>query len=314
LESEEKLIWDFLLSKGKQEQTIYTAVNQRISNGMGEAREGAKAHLGGDLKEYEKNVELIKKKGFSEDFAVSMVAYQEGKIKKGEKIAVEGAVKLGQEDEEGYEEAVSAIASEGFDREEAVKLIESKAKDIKNGIIEAPEEAQWEEKQKGRYDYNDLSMSVELGSKADVVRIIEDMRRVGKSDQSIKSGISGKIKPLYIEALDARDQVSLQRIKDGISATGLYGQEDGEIEEVLLGWGGDYYYGALYEQIDAGDVEGGRKTRDRIKELLGSDPDSIKKMQSRIKNKYRKELLTPEQIQVLLLFGFSMAEINKWNK
>lgn len=78
----------------------------------------------------------------------------------------------------------------------------------------APEEESKEPEYEALYTYYDLQMAIEDGD--DVSEIMEDLRKQGKEDSSIKSGLTSRIKPVYIALMNgtASDKAKARKIRE----------------------------------------------------------------------------------------------------
>lgn len=92
----------------------------------------------------------------------------------------------------------------------------------------AQEEESKEPEYEALYTYYDLQMAIEDGD--DVSEIMEDLRMQGKEDNSIKSGLTSRIKPVYIELMNgtAADKAKAKKIKEMLLGLDLKNKYTGD--------------------------------------------------------------------------------------
>lgn len=97
------------------------------------------------------------------------------------------------------------------------------------------EEKKKENGYEGMYDTTDLKIAVENGSASSVREIIEDLRKQGKSDTSIKSTLTNNFKPLYKQLMNgtASDKQAARKLKQTLLSLDL---KNKYTEEAIKEW------------------------------------------------------------------------------
>lgn len=91
-----------------------------------------------------------------------------------------------------------------------------------------PEEETKEPAYEALYTYYDLQMAIEDGD--DVSEIMDDLREQGKEDSSIKSGLTSRIKPVYVALMNgtASDKAKAKKIKEMLLSLDLKNKYTGD--------------------------------------------------------------------------------------
>ena len=213
-----------MLGAGLDEEKLATAeADYQISGATGMRRqdvtyEKTYAALGEAIRAQDKDLQtqlrnaLHKKGKTDEDIAEGLKKY----LTEDERV-IAAAQKAIAGDESAKMSVYKTLRAEGFDDEIVKKAVNSVYNRLYKEKYKTPEEEVKEKEQTYEpvWGYNDLHVAVEEGDAQGVRDVLEELRKAGKSDSSIKSALTSRIKPVYVALAtgSAADRAKAKQIK-----------------------------------------------------------------------------------------------------
>lgn len=231
-----------LIAKGIDEENLDTKTSDKIvqdATGMDKVTlEKTYAALGEAIRSGDKELQKLltkelERKGKDAD------AINDGLISwlKQDADVIAAAEKAVAGDEKAKANMYKELQKQGFSEEVSKAAVNRAYNAVYSGSYKKENKAD-EEKEKTvepLYGYNDLHVAVEDGDRSGAQEIIADLRKAGKSDSSIKSALTSRIKPIYIALAkgSATDKKQAKQIKQMLMSLDL---ENKYTEKAIDGW------------------------------------------------------------------------------
>ena len=197
---------------GKTDKEIQGVLRSALATYNPLIAESVAAKLNGDLNAYEADIQKMIQSGFQREMVIDAVKNFEQKLKTIAGYRVDGKT-------EEAEKALAKLFPPEVD-EETRKTIEARIDTLTEEKAAEPEEEE-EETSSSLYTYTDLCEAIERGEPDNVSRILQDMRKNGKEDKTIRTQVTGYFKPLYIACCQNRDKEGMKKIEKALYALDL---------------------------------------------------------------------------------------------
>ena len=200
-------IYNGYLEDGKTDKEIQGVLRSALVTYSPLIVESVAAKLDGDLNAYETDIQKMIQSGFQRELVLEAVKNFEQKLKTIAGYRVEGKA-------EEAEKALAKLFPPEVD-EETRKTIEARIDALTEKKAAEPEEEE-EETVSSLYTYTDLCEAIERGEPGNVSRILQDMRKNGKEDKTIRTQITRYFKPLYTACYHNRDKKGMEKIEKAL--------------------------------------------------------------------------------------------------
>lgn len=197
---------------GKTDKEIQGVLRSALATYSPLISESVAAKLNGDLNAYEADIQKMIQSGFQREMVIDAVKNFEQKLKTIAGYRVDGKT-------EEAEKALAKLFPPEVD-EETRKTIEARIDTLTEKKAAEPEEEK-KEPSSSLYTYTDLCEAIERGESDNVSRILQDMRKNGKEDKTIRTQVTGYFKPLYIVCYQNRDKEGMKKIEKALYALDL---------------------------------------------------------------------------------------------
>lgn len=197
---------------GKTDKEIQGVLRSALATYSPLISESVAAKLNGDLNAYEADIQKMIQSGFQREMVIDAVKNFEQKLKTIAGYRVDGKT-------EEAEKALAKLFPPEVD-EETRKTIEARIDTLTEKKAAEPEEEE-EEPSSSLYTYTDLCEAIERGESNNVSRILQDMRKNGKEDKTIRTQVTRYFKPLYIVCYQNRDKEGMKKIEKALYALDL---------------------------------------------------------------------------------------------
>lgn len=197
---------------GKTDKEIQGVLRSALATYSPLISESVAAKLNGDLNAYEADIQKMIQSGFQREMVIDAVKNFEQKLKTIAGYRVDGKT-------EEAEKALAKLFPPEVD-EETRKTIEARIDTLTEKKAAEPEEEE-EETSSSLYTYTDLCEAIERGESDNVSRILQDMRKNGKEDKTIRTQVTRYFKPLYIVCYQNRDKEGMKKIEKALYALDL---------------------------------------------------------------------------------------------
>lgn len=197
---------------GKTDKEIQGVLRSELATYSPLISESVAAKLNGDLNAYEADIQKMIQSGFQREMVIDAVKNFEQKLKTIAGYRVDGKT-------EEAEKALAKLFPPEVD-EETRKTIEARIDTLTEKKAAEPEEEE-EETSSSLYTYTDLCEAIERGESDNVSRILQDMRKNGKEDKTIRTQVTRYFKPLYIVCYQNRDKEGMKKIEKALYALDL---------------------------------------------------------------------------------------------
>ena len=197
---------------GKTDKKIQGVLRSALATYSPLISESVAAKLNGDLNAYEADIQKMIQSGFQREMVIDAVKNFEQKLKTIAGYRVDGKT-------EEAEKALAKLFPPEVD-EETRKTIEARIDTLTEKKAAEPEEEE-EEPSSSLYTYTDLCEAIERGESNNVSRILQDMRKNGKEDKTIRTQVTRYFKPLYIVCYQNRDKEGMKKIEKALYALDL---------------------------------------------------------------------------------------------
>ena len=197
---------------GKTDKEIQGVLRSALAAYSPLVSESVAAKLNGDLNAYEADIQKMIQSGFQREMVIDAVKNFEQKLKTIAGYRVDGKT-------EEAEKALAKLFPPEVD-EETRKTIEARIDTLTEKKAAEPEEEE-EETSSSLYTYTDLCEAIERGESDNVSRILQDMRKNGKEDKTIRTQVTRYFKPLYIVCYQNRDKEGMKKIEKALYALDL---------------------------------------------------------------------------------------------
>lgn len=197
---------------GKTDKEIQGVLRSALATYSPLISESVAAKLNGDLNAYEADIQKMIQSGFQREMVIDAVKNFEQKLKTIAGYRVDGKT-------EEAEKALAKLFPPEVD-EETRKTIEARIDTLTEKKAAEPEEEK-KEPSSSLYTYTDLCEAIERGESNNVSRILQDMRKNGKEDKTIRTQVTGYFKPLYIVCYQNRDKEGMKKIEKALYALDL---------------------------------------------------------------------------------------------
>lgn len=192
---------------GKTDKEIQGVLRSALATYSPLISESVAAKLNGDLNAYEADIQKMIQSGFQREMVIDAVKNFEQKLKTIAGYRVDGKT-------EEAEKALAKLFPPEVD-EETRKTIEARIDTLTEKKAAEPEEEK-KETFSSLYTYTDLCEAIERGESNNVSRILQDMRKNGKEDKTIRTQVTGYFKPLYIVCYQNGDKEGMKKIKKAL--------------------------------------------------------------------------------------------------
>lgn len=192
---------------GKTDKEIQGVLRSALATYSPLISESVAAKLNGDLNAYEADIQKMIQSGFQREMVIDAVKNFEQKLKTIAGYRVDGKT-------EEAEKALAKLFPPEVD-EETRKTIEARIDTLTEKKAAEPEEEK-KETFSSLYTYTDLCEAIERGESNNVSRILQDMRKNGKEDKTIRTQVTGYFKPLYIVCYQNGDKEGMKKIEKAL--------------------------------------------------------------------------------------------------